>query len=454
MKKAQEDTPKIEYHTLTRKMQIIPIGEKEDVNEAYEFIRNGMYAFYKASNLLMGQLAASYYKNGCDLSNAKFLEEKKEIFKHGNPILSQIEFPKGMDLISHATRRVDSDFRTSIKNGLARGERSITNYKRDNPIPTLSRNLKFDIDFTTLENGEPDLNSISAKVKWVNKKQFTVVFGNPTRSVELRKTMLQIHYGNYLVGGSKISIEGKKIFLHLTVQIPIQEMTFDENTIVGVDLGIKHPAVCALNNNIYKREYIGAEETLLHIRTRIQNQKRALQKSLTFAKSQHGRTRKLAPLERLKSRERNFAKTFNNKISYRVVQFALKNNAKYIHIENMEGYGDNPNNAILLRNWSYYQLEEMIIQKAKRYGIIVRKVNPYNTSQVCSFCGSQEEGQLLNRERFVCKNPDCVSHKFNSYIESDFNAARNIAKSTQFSIGKKSFSQNKEQHEKEICEKS
>ena len=73
MKKVQEDTPKIEYHTLTRKMQIIPIGEKEDVNEAYEFIRNGMYAFYKASNLLMGQLAASYYKNGCDLSNEKFL---------------------------------------------------------------------------------------------------------------------------------------------------------------------------------------------------------------------------------------------------------------------------------------------------------------------------------------------------------------------------------------------
>ena len=435
-------------HKLTRKIAMYPIGDKNQVAETYQYIRDAMYAYYKASNLLMGQLAAAFYKHKCQLDSEAFKAEKKEIFRKGNPTIDEIEFPTGLDLRSQTNRRVDSDFNTSIQNGLARGERTITNYKRDNPIPTLGRNLKFNISFDQQTNGEPDLNSLEVTLKWVNKKSFKLIFGNPVRSIELRKTFLQIHYGNYKVCGSKISIEGKKIFLHLTVEIPAQELELDKNTVVGVDLGVKHPAVCALNNDIYKREYIGTEQGLLSFRLRQQDQRRTLQKSLETAKPQHGRKRKLRALSNLKKRERNFVKTFNNQVSAKIIKFALNNNAKYIHIENMQGYGDNPKNRLLLRNWSYFELEEMIIRKAKKFGMEVRKVNPYNTSQICSFCGCEEDGQLTSRERFVCKNPNCISHSFStSYIESDFNAARNIAKSKQFSKGKKSFDENKKQHE-------
>jgi transposase len=78
-----------------------------------------------------------------------------------------------------------------------------------------------------------------------------------------------------------------------------------------------------------------------------------------------------------------------------------------------------------LRNWSYYQLQQFIEYKAKKYGIEVRKVNPYHTSQICSKCGHWEERQRDRQDHFLCK--ECGYE-----VNADFNASRNIAKSTNF----------------------
>ena len=87
-----------------------------------------------------------------------------------------------------------------------------------------------------------------------------------------------------------------------------------------------------------------------------------------------------------------------------------------------------------LGDWSYFQLQEFITYKAKQHGIIVRKVNPYRTSQTCSCCGHWEEGQRVDRDTFICKNPECKW--FGKKIHADLNAAINIAKSTDFSVKK------------------
>ena len=46
----------------------------------------------------------------------------------------------------------------------------------------------------------------------------------------------------------------------------------------------------------------------------------------------------------------------------------------------------------ILRNWSFYELQQFITYKAAKYGIEVRKINPFHTSQICSCCGHWEEG--------------------------------------------------------------
>ena len=208
----------------------------------------------------------------------------------------------------------------------------------------------------------------------------------------------------------------------MSMDIPKQELELDENTVVGVDLGIAIPAVCGLNNNDYIRQSIGSKDDFLRVRTQLQSQRRRLQKSLSTTSGGHGRKKKLKPLERLSDRERNFVKTYNHYVSKNVVDFAVKNKAKYINIEDLSGFDSS---KFILRNWSFYELQQFITYKASKYGIEVRKINPYHTSQTCSCCGHWEEGQRIDQAHFKCKA--CGIE-----LNADFNASRNIAMSTDF----------------------
>lgn len=443
--------------TITRKVQLVPIGDKEEVNRVYTFIRDGMYAQYVASNFLMGELAANFYAHNRDLSDDDYKLKMKEILKYSNPILDDIEFQTGLGSKSDIIRKVQQDFQTSIKNGLARGERSITNYRRTNPLLVAGRFIKFTYEYPSYTDFLDNLYAPNLKVimKFVNKIKFYVVLGNPHKSEELRSVIKNIFEENYKVCGSSIGIEKNKIILNLTLQIPKKVRKLDENTVVGVDLGLVNPAVCALNNNKNARLYIGSADDFLRIRVQMQAQRKRLQAALRNTSGGHGRKKKLKALDRLKKREKNFTQSYNHMISHRIVDFALKHNAKYINIENLEGYGDYDKNAFVLRNWSFYQLQQYIEYKAAIYGIEVRKVNPYNTSRICSYCGSEADEQLVSQSKFVCKNPDCVSHKGdNKFINADFNAARNIAKSTEWSTGKVTYKKAKEMHEDTVSNTS
>jgi transposase len=79
----------------------------------------------------------------------------------------------------------------------------------------------------------------------------------------------------------------------------------------------------------------------------------------------------------------------------------------------------------VLRNWSYYQLQQLIEYKADQAGIAVKYVDPYHASQTCSQCGNEEEGQRTDQAHFTCKQCGFEAN-------ADYNAARNIAMSRRF----------------------
>ncbi len=416
----------MDTQTITRKIQIFPVGDEEEVNRVYNYIRDGMYAQYQASNLLMGQLASEYFKCNRDIKSESFKTAQKEIFRAGNPLMSEINFPTGNDTFSLTNRKVNQDFSIALKNGLAKGDRIITNYKRKNPLLTNARALKFYHEYDSYNDFldklfKPDLEVF---IKWVNKIRFKIIFGNLHKSHELRCVIQNIFEEVYKVQGSSIQFDktGKKIILNLSLAIPKKRMELDENIVVGVDLGVAIPAVCALNNDEHAREFIGSKDDFLRVRTRIQSQKRRLQKGLKFTSGGHGRNKKLKPLKKFEDYEKNFVQTYSHMVSKHVVDFAVKHNAKYINVEDLEGYNSSD---FILRNWSYYKLQQYIAYKAGIYGIEVRKVNPYHTSQNCSCCGHWEKGQRIDQVHFKCKV--CGAE-----LNADFNAAKNIAKSKDF----------------------
>ena len=58
--------------TICRKIKLTPLGDKEERNRVFQYIRNGQYAQYQACNLLMGQLTSEYYKYDRDIKNDDF----------------------------------------------------------------------------------------------------------------------------------------------------------------------------------------------------------------------------------------------------------------------------------------------------------------------------------------------------------------------------------------------
>ena len=67
----------------------------------------------------------------------------------------------------------------------------------------------------------------------------------------------------------------------------------------------------------------------------------------------------------------------------------------------------------------------MIIYKAERVGIIVKKVDPAYTSQTCSICGHIDKENRQTQEKFKCTM--CGFE-----LNADHNAAINIARSNKY----------------------
>ena len=166
---------------IVRKLKLVIVNEdKEQRKEQYKFIRDSQYAQYQALNLGMGYLTAGYLDCNRDIKSEKFKEWQKE-FKNSNPIFKDIKCGKGIDTLSIVTQKVKKDFSISLKNGLAKGERTSTNYKRTFPLITRGRNLKFYED-----NGD-------IFIKWVNKIIFKVVFNaRKENTLELQHTLNKV----------------------------------------------------------------------------------------------------------------------------------------------------------------------------------------------------------------------------------------------------------------------
>ena len=335
------------------------------------------------------------------------------------------------DILSNLNQSISSTYK-NYSLDVERGVRTIPNYKRGIPVP-----------FSIKRCGELMLkrrDDGSIYVRFPLGLEWDLNFGRDRSNN--REIVERVLSGQYDVGTSSIQeSKNRKRFLLLVVKIPKESRNLNRDRIVGVDLGINIPLYAALNDNDYGGMGIGSREQFLNMRMRMVAKRRELQRNLRQSTNGgHGRKQKLQALERLEGKERNWVHLQNHIFSKSIVEYALKNNAGAIQMERLTGFGRDKNGEVdsdfkfILRYWSFFELQTMIEYKANAAGIEVRYVDPYHTSQTCSFCGHYEKGQRLNQSTFVCKNPDCEKGKGKKLsdgtyqgINADWNAARNIA---------------------------
>lgn len=303
---------------------------------------------------------------------------------------------------------------------IRKGDKSISNYKKGMPIP-----FSFDKSIRLYEKDGFFF------LKWYRDIRFILHFGRDASNNQLiveRCLGIAEDGIQYKMCTSSIQMKGSKIFLLLVVDVPKETFEQKKGMVVGVDLGLNVPVYVATNLTP-ERKAIGNRETFLNQRLAFQKRYKALQR-LKLTRGGRGRTHKLEPLERLREAERNWVKTQNHLFSKEVIEFAKSVGAETIQMERLANFGKNREGEVyedkkyVLRNWSYFELQNLIEYKAKRANIKIRYINPAFTSQTCSECGQLGERDSIH---FTCRNPDCKN--FEKDIHADYNGARNIAKS-------------------------
>ena len=433
---------------ITRKVKVdvFPADNKEEKNKAYKYIRDGQ----EAESIIRNEYISSLYVEERLKASKDNRKELHKLYgripnsKKGSAYNPSMEMPKGF-MIGSIQQEVEADFKKALKQGLMYGKVSLPSYRKNNPLSVhnqycnlrdivhekTGRNTGIYHNYDSHEEFIDHLYKKDIEILWqfVNDIKFKLDLGdNLKKSHEIRTVFQKIFEGEYTIHGSKIVLQKRKdgsgddIYLLLSIDVPPTKMYLDENVVVGVDRGINIPAYCALNTNSYIRSAIGDGKMIYDKRAALKAEKDRIKRISTFAKGGHGRNRKMVKFDKIAKHEQAVMKHIDHCIAKKVVQFAVKNHAKYINLEDLSGINKDDK---YLKDWSFYRQGEFIKYKAAKVGIIVREVDPKYTSQTCSCCGNLEDGQRIDQAHFVCK-------KCGEKMNADFNAARNIAMSTKF----------------------
>ena len=177
--------------------------------------------------------------------------------------------------------------------------------------------------------------------------------------------------------------------------------------VMGVDLGIKCPAVAVMSDDTVR--FYGNGRQNKFVRRRFAKRRKKL-----------GKAKKPKAIKKSANKEQCWMKDQDHKISRAIVNDAIAHGIGTIKLESLSGIRASARtsrkNNHSLHSWSFYRLAKFIEYKAQLAGIEVVYVDPAYTSQICPICGGVHHAK---DRQYVC--PDCGyrSHR-------DIIGARNI----------------------------
>ena len=165
-----------------------------------------------------------------------------------------------------------------------------------------------------------------------------------------------------------------RLNLFYNVDREINEILSD-TTILGVDIGVCNPIVASVFGNKTRFTIHGSE--ILAFQRKTENRKKELQHQTCYCglgRVGHGRKKRNKPAQDIGNKVNQFRETTNFKYAKALIDFAIRQHCGIIQMEDLTGIRDRENS--FLKNWSYYDLQTKIINKANEKGIKVVKVDP------------------------------------------------------------------------------
>ena len=205
-------------------------------------------------------------------------------------------------------------------------------------------------------------------------------------------------HDKYKFGTAKLVQKHGKYFLHIPVTYEVEESSLaDIRHVVGIDRGINF--VVATYDSNRKSGFVSGKQI---------KQKRAqyakTRKQLQQVKTPSSRRR----LKAIGSRENRWMQDVNHQVSKALVESNPKHTL--FVLEDLSGVRHatekvNLRDRYVSVSWSFYDLEQKLIYKAKQNQSSVLKVDPAYTSQTCPICGHTEKANRNKKlHLFCCKN--------------------------------------------------
>ena len=201
----------------------------------------------------------------------------------------------------------------------------------------------------------------------------------------------------YKFGTAKLVNKHGKYYLHIPVTYEVEESNLsDICNVVGIDRGINF--VIATYDSKHKSGFVSGKAI---------KQKRAkyskLRKELQMRHTPSSRRR----LKAIGQRENRWMQDINHQVSKALVE----NNPKHtlFVLEDLSGIRNatervKTKDRYVSVSWSFYDLEQKLIYKAKQNQSSVIKVDPRYTSQCCPCCGHVEKSNRNKKiHLFTCK---------------------------------------------------
>jgi putative transposase len=235
------------------------------------------------------------------------------------------------------------------------------------------------IDFRKIKLGQTKTSRFSYDYcKW-SRMSFRFIENQKLLIETSKREMmpLEVHYNDFIkdkINNSSVTSLKIRKRMHkwiATITYQTSKKTNDFKNIMGVDLGIKVPAVAATSTG--KIRFFGNGRERRYLFTKYKSElKKSLREQLP-CKNQRANT--------LSKR----LKYLDHKISKDIISFAANEKVGLIKLENLNQLHKNNSNTIV-STWSYHRLMNYIIYKAKKEGIKTVLINPRNTSKRCPKC--------------------------------------------------------------------
>ena len=244
--------------------------------------------------------------------------------------------------------------------------------------------------------------------------EFPVLINGKSKRLSVKAKMTDNQksvFANSKLGTMRIVYKNNKIAAQIVYEV-VEPTYNSEGNVMGVDLGIKCPAVSYISDGHVK--FYGNGRKNKYMRRHYAYLRKKLQKA-----------KHIDAVKRINDKEQRIMRNIDHKLSHDIVETAVAHDVKTIKLERLTNIRSTTRtsrkNNHSLHNWSFYRLAQFIEYKAKLAGITVEYVNPAYTSQTCPVCGHVHHA---NDRKYIC---ECGLH-----IHRDILGAINICNSTEY----------------------